>query len=97
MEEEAEEDGTLLMLMRELSVAVINIGGLTAKWWSFLALFIGVFISLSAPTRDAVTDVIFETRVRGKIEEERTVSSRLSFGLDLLRTQVDCRWKTPSK
>lgn len=30
-----EEDGTLLMLMRELSVPVINIGGLTAKQWSF--------------------------------------------------------------
>ena len=30
-EEEEAEDGTLLMLMRELSVSVINIGGLTAK------------------------------------------------------------------
>lgn len=30
-EKEEEEDGTLLMLMRELSVSVINIGGVTAK------------------------------------------------------------------
>lgn len=30
-EEEEDEKGTLLMLMRELSVSVINIGGVTAK------------------------------------------------------------------
>ena len=38
-EVEEEEDGTLLMLMRELSVSVINIGGRTAKRWSFLVSF----------------------------------------------------------
>lgn len=33
-----EEDGTLLMLMRELSASVINIDGLTAKTMEFLGL-----------------------------------------------------------
>lgn len=35
---EEEEDGALLMLMRELSASVINIGGLTAKTMEFLGL-----------------------------------------------------------
>lgn len=38
-EEEEAEDGTLLMLMRELSVSVANIGVPTVKRWSFLAIF----------------------------------------------------------
>lgn len=81
-EEEEEEDGTLLMLMRELSVSVINIGGLTAKRWSLLVLFYPRFVPLSASsTRDAVTDVFFETRITEDFEEERTVSSRHSSGL----------------
>ncbi len=80
-EEEEEEDGTLLMLMRELSVSVINIGGLTAKRWSFLASFATLFASLRAPTRDSVTDACSETRIIAEFEEERTVSSRHSSGL----------------
>lgn len=39
LEEAEAEDGTLLMLMRELSVSVANIGVPTVKRWSFLAIF----------------------------------------------------------
>lgn len=82
LEEEAEaEDGTLLMLMRELSVSVINIGGLTVKRWSFLALFFAPFVSLWVPTGEAVRDVFFETRIAEEFDEEKTVSSRHSPGL----------------
>lgn len=38
-EEEEEEDGTLLMLMRELSVSVINIGGQNLASWIYLISF----------------------------------------------------------
>lgn len=82
LEEEAEaEDGTLLMLMRELSVSVINIGGLTVKRWSFLALFFAPFVSLWVLTGEAVRDVFFETRIAEEFDEEKTVSSRHSPGL----------------
>lgn len=81
-EEEEAEDRTLLMLMRELSVSVINIGGPTAKRWRFLALFISVFFSLWVPTRDAVTDVIFEeSKAEENLRREERFSSRHSSGL----------------
>lgn len=88
LEEEAEaEDGTLLMLMRELSVSVINIGGLTVKRWSFLALFFAPFVSLWVPTREAVRDVFFETRIAEEFDEEKRF--RLVTRLACLVTDTD--------
>lgn len=61
-----EEDGTLLMLMRELSVPVINIGGLTAKQWSFGA-FIYCRFHLIAGSNEGQGD---RCDFWGQIEEE---------------------------
>lgn len=77
-----EEDGTLLMLMRELSVSVVNIGVPTVKRWSFLAIFFALFVSLWVPKREVVSNVLFETRIVEGFEDlEKTVSSRHSSGL----------------
>lgn len=81
LEEEA-EDGTLLMLMRELSVSVVNIGVPTVKRWSLLAILFALFVSLWVPKREVVSNVLFETRIVEGFEDlEKTVSSRHSSGL----------------
>lgn len=72
-EVEAAEDGTLLMLMRELSVPVINIGGLTAKQWSFGA-FIYCRFHLIAGSNEGQGD---RCDFWGQIEEEKVGVSSL--------------------
>lgn len=96
-EAEEEEDGTLLMLMRERSVSVINIGGLTVKRWIFSALFLARFVSLWPPARDAVTAVRSETRIIEKSEGEKNGFVSAAVWPVFLLTQVDHRWKTASK
>lgn len=84
LEEEAEaeaEDGTLLMLMRELSVSVTNIGGLTARRWRFSAVFSDALGLIVGSGEGSCDGRVFETRAAGELDEDRTVSSRHSSGL----------------
>lgn len=64
--EAAEEDGTLLMLMRELSVPVINIGGLTAKQWSFGAFIYCRFHLIAGSNEGQGDSVISGDKLRRK-------------------------------
>ncbi len=96
-EEEEEEDRTLLMLMRDLSVSVINIGGPTAEWWRFLALFIAIFVSLWLSDAGRRNGCVFWDEHSWRIWRGKNVFVSSLVWPVLFLTQVDCRWKTASK
>lgn len=81
LEEEEAEDGTLLMLMRELSVSVTNIGGLTARRWRFSAQFPDALRLTVGFGEGSCDGRVLEPRAAGELDEHRTGSSRHSSGL----------------
>lgn len=70
-EEEEAEDGTLLMLMRERSVSVINIGGRTDSRWSRWVSFESLSPCLVVFDAGRGHRCAFEARATEAFEEER--------------------------